>query len=342
MFSGNLGLSVLVFVLAALAIAVVGTRLGGLADRLADVTGLGEAVVGALMLGGATSLPGIVAVVTAAVDNYPAMAFSAAVGGIAAQTCFLALADMTYRGANLEHAAASVPNLTSGALLISLLALPLLAVHLPEVAFFGVHPVSVLLVVGYSLGMQLVHKASEQPMWRPRLTTATREDRPDEVGSKHESMPQLIAGFAAGAAVVAVAGWAVAKSGEAIAAETGLSDSFVGGILLAVSTSLPELVTSVAAVRRGALTLAVGGIIGGNAFDTLFVAVGDAAYRGGSIYHHLSEREPALLSFTMLMTSILLLGMLLRERRGPGNIGFESVLILILYAITVVVLGADG
>jgi len=340
-FSGHLGLSVLVFIVAALAIAVVGTRLGGLADRLADATGLGEAVVGALMLGGATSLPGIVAVVTAANDNYPAMAFSAAVGGIAVQTCFLAVADMTYRGANLEHAAASLPNLTSGALLIALLALLLLAIHLPDVVFFGVHPVSVVLVVGYALGMQLVHKASERPMWRPRLTTATREDRPDETSSKRESVPRLIGGFAVGAAVVAVAGWAVAKSGEAIAVESGLNDSFVGGILLAVSTSLPELVTSLAAVRRGALPLAVGGIIGGNAFDTLFAAIGDLAYRGGSIYHHLSSREPALLTLTLLMTSVLLLGMLLRERRGPANIGFESVLILVLYAISVVVLGSS-
>jgi cation:H+ antiporter len=53
----------------------------------------------------------------------------------------------------------------------------------------------------------------------------------------------------------------------------------VGGLFTAVSTSLPELVTSVAAVQQGALTLAVGGIIGGNSFDVMFVAFADIAYR---------------------------------------------------------------
>jgi cation:H+ antiporter len=145
--------------------------------------------------------------------------------------------------------------------------------------------------------------------------------------------------FALAAAGVAVAGWALGKSGTVIAAETGLTDSFVGGVLIAVSTSLPELVTSLAAIRLGALTLAVSGIIGGNAFDTLFAALGDIAYRDGSIYHALSSREPALLSLALLMTGVLLLGMLHRERRGLANIGFESALLLVLYLGGVAYLG---
>jgi cation:H+ antiporter len=42
-------------------------------------------------------------------------------------------------------------------------------------------------------------------------------------------------------------------------------------LITSTCTSIPELVTAVAAVRQGSLTLAVGGIVGGNAFDTLFM-----------------------------------------------------------------------
>ena len=74
---------------------------------LADETGLGEAIFGAVLLGSATSIAGITTSVTAAVNALPSLAISNAIGGIAAQTVFLAVADITYRPANLEHAAAS-------------------------------------------------------------------------------------------------------------------------------------------------------------------------------------------------------------------------------------------
>ena len=71
-----------------------------------------------------------------------------------------------------------------------------------------------------------------------------------------------------------VAGWGIAKTGAVIAEGAGISQSVVGALFTAVVTSLPELITTVAAVRRGAVTLAVGGIIGGNTFDVLFLVGG--------------------------------------------------------------------
>ena len=88
----------------------------------------------------------------------------------------------------------------------------------------------------------------------------------------------------------------------------------IGGLFTAVATSLPELVTSVAAVRQGALTLAVGGVIGGNAFDVLFVAFSDVAYRGGSIYHAITSQQIFVIALTLLLTGILLLGLLRRKK----------------------------
>ncbi len=95
-----------------------------------------------------------------------------------------------------------------------------------------------------------------------------------------------------------------------------------------------------AAVRRGALSLAVGGIIGGNAFDTIFVAFSDVAYREGSIYHAIFEHQVYLI-LTVLLTGLLLLGLLRREKYGAANIGFESLLIMILYLTSFTFLAFD-
>jgi cation:H+ antiporter len=302
-----------------------------IADRLADVTGLGEALFGAVLLGGTTSLPGIVASVTAAYQGYAELAISNAIGGIAVQTAFLAVADMTYRHANLEHAAASIENLVQGALLATLLAIPLIAMAAPQVVFWGVHPATLMLIAAYLFGLRLVHSARSEPFWMPQHTRETRVDEPDASTAEWVKLRSLWLGFALFGLLVAVAGFVVAKCGIAIAERTGISESVVGALFTAVATSLPELVTSVAAVRRGALTLAVGGIIGGNCFDVLFIAFSDIAYREGSIYHAITEHQIFIIALTQLLTGILLLGLLRREKSGIGNIGFESFLVIVLY-----------
>ena len=119
--------------------------------------------------------------------------------------------------------------------------------------------------------------------------------------------------------------------------QLGLGATAVGVILTAVCTSLPELVTSIAAVRRGALQLAVGGIIGGNAFDCLFAAASDVAYRDGSIYHAIPSQTLLWTALSILMTGVLLLGLIRRQEKGMANIGFESVALLGLYAFGIVV-----
>ena len=121
------------FLLAAVVIFFSGLRMTGVADRLADRTGLGEAIVGGVLLGAATSLSGIIVSITAALDGRASLAFSNAVGGIAAQTLFLAVADMFYRRINLEHAAADLANVFQGLVLMVLLTLPFVALTSPEV-----------------------------------------------------------------------------------------------------------------------------------------------------------------------------------------------------------------
>ncbi|TDR57046.1 cation:H+ antiporter [Halomonas ventosae] len=326
----SLGMAFALFGGCALVIGVVGTRLTGIVDDLADRTGLGEAIAGAVLLGMATSLSGMVVSVSAALADRPTLAMSNALGGIAVQTLFLTIADITHRRANLEHAAASLGNLMQAGLLLCLLSLVLVGRFAPEWTLWQVHPITPLLLIGYLFGLRLVDRSRDNPMWRPAQTRETEPDVPDEQAMRR-SATRLWLSFAALAAMLGISGWLLERSAAVIADQTGLGQSVVGALMTAVVTSLPELVTSVAAVRRGALTLAVAGIIGGNAFDTLFVAASDIAYRGGSVYHAIPDTVALWVALSMLMTGILLVGMIHRERQGPARIGFESVGIIACY-----------
>jgi cation:H+ antiporter len=109
----------------------------------------------------------------------------------------------------------------------------------------------------------------------------------------------------------------------------------MGALATAVVTSLPELVTTLAAVRRGALQLAVGGIIGGNTFDTLFLTISDVGYREGSLYHAIGRDDLFWLVVGLMLTAVLTLGQLYRQRHGPAGIGIESFAILGIYALAI-------
>lgn len=327
--------SSVVFAICAAFIALVGTRLTRVVDQLADRTGLGEAIAGAVLLGAATSLSGVVLSVTAAWKGNPDLAISNALGGIAVQTVFLAVADLFYRRANLEHAAASAPNMLQNALLLSLLSIILLAPYTPDFTVLGVHPTTPLIFGLYLYGINLVKGARQAPMWKPSITKETREDVPEnEAGTP--SLPRLAGEFVVLMLIMGLAGWILEPTATNIAAQTGLGQTAVGVLLTATSTSLPELVTSVAAVRRGALTLAVGGIIGGNAFDTLFTAASDVAYREGSIFHAIPGDSTFWVTLTLLMTAILMMGLVRRQEQGVARIGTESAAIILIYVLGVV------
>ncbi|MEX0936264.1 MAG: hypothetical protein WDZ59_00275 [Pirellulales bacterium] len=321
-----------VFLGAALVIGIAGVKAAGLADRLADRTGMGEAITGTIFLGFFTALPGLVASVVAALNGHAGLAISNAMGGIAIQTVALAVADLTYTKANLEHAAASLANMMQAIMLILLLTLVLITMMGPNVTVRHVHPMTIVLFAAAGLAFWLVHRTYQEPMWRPTQTTHTVEDVP-EPGSHNERLVTLIPAFVLAAVLTAAGGAVVAETAENLVEETRIPEVVVGGLLMAGATSLPELVTSIAAVRRGALTLAVSNIVGGNFFDVLFVAAADLAFFQGSIFHAYSVtyRELFLTSLTILLNVVLLMGLIYRQRRGPANIGIESLLMLVIY-----------
>ncbi len=317
-------------------------RLTGLADIIADRTKLGEAVIGATALGAATSLSGLVVSFTSAAAGDAPLAFSNGIGGIAVQTLFLAIADLTYRKANLEHAAADPANLFQAALLMMMLTLPLMAYLGPEVSVLGLHPVSVILLGGYAWGLRISSRVREKPMWTAIQTDETRKDTPDDENDANKSALKPIMVFLMLMLVLAAAGWCIARIASVFIERFGLRASLVGALITAVITSVPELVTTIAAVRRGALQLAVGGIIGGNTFDTLFLTVSDAGYREGSLYHAIGPDDLFWLGTGLLMTAILLTGLIVREKAGPARIGKESVAMIVVYGTAVLMATLGG
>jgi cation:H+ antiporter len=274
--------SLLALLAAAAVILAAGFRVTHVVDELADRTGMGEAVAGGALLGGTTSLSGLVTLTVGALEGDAGFALSNPLGGIALQTVWLAIADLFYRRANLEHAAASLENVLQSVILTGLLAVPVIGYATPDLQVWSVHPASLAIPVLYLLGLRLVSTMRKDPLWHPEDTPETRTDTPDPASDR--STRSLWVSFALLSATLALAGYVTGRAGLGVVTATGLSGNLVGSTLTTAASSLSELVTLFAAIRIGALTLGIGDIIGGNLFDLLQLTVADAAYRPGPIY----------------------------------------------------------
>lgn len=74
-----------------------------------------------------------------------------------------------------------------------------------------------------------------------------------------------------GAAAIALGGKMVVEGASDIARAFGMSDNLIGMTVVALGTSLPELVTSIVAARKGEVDMALGNVVGSNIFNILFV-----------------------------------------------------------------------
>ena len=346
-----------VFVLATVAVFAVGPRLARVVETLADRLGIGQVLVGAVLLGVVTSLPGLVLTVTAAASGDAELAVANALGGVAAQTFFIAIADIVYRAGTLSNGVPTRQVSFQAAFLLVMLSLIVVALGSADRSWFWIHPITPVIVVAYLLGLALSRRveqdeqptlAAEPPGGRDEDDQGARgglrgkmgelEEQPSERVRELEatSTPSLWLRFAAFAGVLAASGFALAWAGSSIADRTALSATSVGVLLTAVSTSTPELVTAVAAARSGAIGLAAGDIIGGNVFDTLFVAAADMA-APGSIFEQAGDSALLLAGLAMLLNALLLAG-LVRQGSGTRNVDAESIGIAAVWGLGMVAL----
>lgn len=120
-----------------------------LANELAERTNIRKAVVGAIFWGALTSIAEVGIPITVALSQHPELAVNNTECSIAAQTAFIAVADLTYRRTTLEHAAASASSLMLIGLLLTLIAMLMIAASVPNPSIGTLHPISVMLLVAY-------------------------------------------------------------------------------------------------------------------------------------------------------------------------------------------------
>lgn len=249
---------------------------------------------------------------------------------------FIVVADAAMRRGPLSREVTLAASLMQLAVLIVLLTVVLLAMLSPNsFVVFGIHPASFILVIAVLSGFRIIQTSEIEPKWytRRRSYFTTQQTNHDESDTDNVVLSkQLMGQYLASVALVGGAGLLISFSGQGLVEETGTSPMLMGMTGMAIASSLPELVTAVSAVRRGAVALAIGDIIGGNVFDTLILAIADFAYLDSSIYGGVSVDVPFLTGITILMSSVLLVMFVRREAEGLGaHIGSESYLILLIY-----------
>lgn len=330
---GNLA----VFVAAAAVVWAAGTKLSDYADVLAERTGLGRAFVGLVLLGATTSLPEIATTATAALAGSPALVMNNLFGSVVTNTAVLAMADFALARYPLSFVTPKPVLLLQGTSVIVLVALGMAGMAAAgTLAVWGVGAVSVLLFVGYLLSLYVFRRYEGSGRWTPvdppppAPEDGDRQERP----YRDVSTGQLALRFAAAAAVILVAGWAMTIVGDALARQTGLGGGFVGFALLATATSLPELSTTIRAVRLGAYSMAFTNIFGSSAFVLALVLLADVLYREGPILAAVDRSAMFAAAAGIVVTAVYVMGLIERRDRQVLRLGLDSAAVLVLYVVT--------
>lgn len=146
--------------------------------------------------------------------------------------------------------------------------------------------------------------------------------------------------FVAAAAVVLVTAPVIAVAAREIARNAGVAETTVGAGLLAVTTSLPELVASLAAVRIGAHDLAVGNLFGSNAANMAVLAVADVAYLDGPLLAAVAPVQLVAAAAAILLMALATAAIVAGSETRIGRFEPDAVLLLVAYIGGLVAIGA--
>lgn len=333
-----LWLNLAIFAGAGAFIWLAGTRLAVYADAISARTQLSKAFLGLILLGVATSLPEIATTITAAWLGNAQLVAGNLFGGVAMQIAVLALVDaIAVRGA-LTYFTPQPMLLLQAVMLLLLLAVAVAGAAAGDpLAFAGFGLTPVILVAGYVLTVWWSQSGAGRPKWNATdRSPVDREQPPAAEPLGHLSDARVYTYSAIGALVILVAGWALARTGDVLAEQTGLGASFVGVVLVAASTSMPELSTTLAAVRLGNHQMAVSNILGTNCLELALFFLADAVYRGAPILSDIDRSALFAAAMGMVVTGIYLLGLLQRGQRTVFRMGYDSAGVLATYVAGVV------
>ena len=303
------------------------------ADIIALRTGLGRSFIGVVLLATATSLPELGTGVSAiTLVDAPDLAVGDAFGSNLFNLFIIGILDLFWRNSGSPILnSVSTTSVFVGILGILVISITIIAINFHELQPVGtlegwhISPVTVVLAIFFLISMYLIYKV-------------TRIDDHGEVAAdEYESESLLRASVTyviAAAFIIGSAIW-LANTGEGIAHAMHWEASFVGTQFLAFSTSLPELAASLAALRINAPELAITNVLGSNLFNMGFIlTMDDIALVGRPLWSSISSIHEATALFAIFMTCVVLIGLLVRDRRRPFSfITYESAALIALYII---------
>jgi len=312
----------LTFLLSAVVVVLAGIRLAQDGDRIADRTGLGGAWVGAILVAAATSLPELAIDASAVLQGAPNLAVGDLFGSSMFNLLVLAVADQLTRQPRMASRFTVNQGMVGvlGILVTTLAILGIATAGLLPPLRVGWAPLAI--VLAYLAGARLLHFNRPEPPFGAV---------PEAPGPAGRGLRAPILGFAAAAAVLLLAAPFLASSAAGIADRLGVSRGFIGLLLVAITTSLPEVVVTIASVRLGAFDLAAGNLLGSNCFNMTILLPLDLLHRGGPL---LGAVQPGLAIAglaAVAMTAVVLLDLLDRSERRFWRVEPAPALVVVIY-----------
>ena len=308
------------FVITAAVIVFAANQLAKYGDVIAVRTKLGGMFIGILLLAGATSLPEVLTTLSSISQNVPNLAAGNLFGSNMFNMVMLAILDLAGRQQRILRNAA-LKHALSGSLAVFLIGLAVFFVlaDLPiQLGWIGLD--GLLMMLAYVVAVYLVQKESIQS---PAPDTEIQEGFP--------SLRRGILGFLIAAGVLAVVTPIMVRSSTQIAEITGLGTSFVGTTLVALVTSLPEVVTTLAAIRIGADDMAIGNLFGSNMFNMFALGLTDLFFLPGRFFGVIDPSFLLVGLLGLLMTAMGLIGNLAKIERRIGILEYDALLLILVY-----------
>lgn len=323
------------FLLLAFAVALVGIVLARASDQLGGAFRLERSITGFLLLAAATSLPELVISCQVARTGDIDMAVGSLLGSCLMNLLILAAIDLSRRNRGTMLSAKAAAHGLSGLASILIAAVVAVAVLVPNIPGIGrLHLASVVIFATYLVTFRLVYLDRRMSRISDALETASRADPELKPVMWRVATPYLIA--TAGIFVLASP---LANSSVELATLLGLSGTFFGAVFLALVTSLPEIVTTYEASRMDADDMAIGNVLGSNAFNLLILVAVDFVSPSPLFSSMQSIHAVAALGI-IVATSIAAMGMLYRvEKRWwtlePDAVAVIGVSLFFFYVIYV-------
>ncbi len=315
------------FLILSAVIVVAAMFLAKYADEIGEKTGIGGSVTGLVLLAGATSLPELSVGFSAIRQDAPNLTAGGVLGSSLVNLLILALVDLISRKPGrilTRSAAAHALSATAGALLTGLILMGILLDS--PYTLWRIGPASWSVIAAYAFCARLIFLDQRESLKQ----MAGEIEAVDEPAAKPAgSLGLSVLGFVLTTAVIFFAAPFLSANAQEIADATGLGQTFIGTLLVAAVTSLPEAVSTIAAVRMGAVDMAIANIFGSNAFNMVIFASLDVAC-SNSLLSAVSETHAITAGCVLVTTSVALLSVLYRAEKRWWLIEPDAALIALL------------